>query len=62
MDGSFRSVKADSGGHLRHTDLEKVYDRLNSVDGKLNQLCGEFRAHSDSLRTIFNKIAEKGIQ
>jgi hypothetical protein len=62
LDKSLRAVKVESGGHLRHTDLEKVYDRLNAMDGKLNQMIGESRSHNDTLRLLLNKITEKGLQ
>jgi tetrahydromethanopterin S-methyltransferase subunit G len=61
LDKAIRAVKAESGGHLRHTDLEKVYDRLNGMDGKLNQMIGEFRSHNDTLKLLLNKITEKGL-
>ncbi|MDR1350724.1 MAG: hypothetical protein LBJ59_08140 [Zoogloeaceae bacterium] len=62
LDKSLRAVKADTGGHLRHTDLSGLYERMNEVDGKLNQMIGEFRAHGDMLRLLMRKITEKGLE
>jgi tetrahydromethanopterin S-methyltransferase subunit G len=61
LDKSLRAVKSESGGHLRHTDLEKVYVRLNEMDGKLNQMIGEFRSHGDTLKLFMSRITEKGL-
>jgi methyl-accepting chemotaxis protein len=62
LDKAVRTMRADATGNLRHDDLQDVYGRLNSMDGKLSQLIGEFRFHSDTLKLFLNKITEKGLQ
>lgn len=44
-----------------HDDLAKVYDGLNKLSGTVNQLVGENRGQSDTLRLILNRITEKGM-
>jgi archaellum component FlaC len=62
LDNGLRAMKSDATGHLRHTDLQQVYDRLNDMDGKLNKLVGQFQGNNDTLRLILGKITEKGLQ
>ena len=62
LDKTLREVKSASGHSLRHDDLSKVYGRLNEMDGKLNQLVGEFRGSNDTLRLLLNRITEKGLK
>lgn len=45
-----------------HADLAKVYDSLNALAGTVNQLVGENRGQSDTLRLILNQITEKGMR
>lgn len=44
-----------------HHDLAKVYEAQNRSDEKLNQLIGENRSQSDTLRLILNQITQKGM-
>lgn len=44
-----------------HADLAKVYESLNQLAGTVNQLVGENRGQSDTLRLILNRITEKGM-
>lgn len=44
-----------------HHDLAKVYEAQNRSDEKLNQLIGENRSQSDTLRLILNQITTKGM-
>lgn len=44
-----------------HNDLAKVYESVNNLAATVNQLVGESRGQSDSLRLILNRIAEKGM-
>lgn len=45
-----------------HADLAKVYDSLNTLAATVNQLVGENRGQSDTLRLILNQITEKGMK
>lgn len=73
LDKSLHAVKSDTSGHLRHTDLEairkeikddqaRLYERVNTIDNKMNQLIGEFRGNNDTLKLLLNKITEKGLE
>ncbi|MDR2624949.1 MAG: hypothetical protein LBC37_01290 [Zoogloeaceae bacterium] len=73
LDNALRTLKGDSGGHLRHTDLddlrreqkddrEKLYTRINTIDAKMNQVIGEFRTTRDTLQMLMNKITQKGLE
>jgi prefoldin subunit 5 len=73
LDHAMRAVKSDTSGHLRHTDMEdlrrenkddmgKLYTRINSIDNKMNQMIGEFKASNDLLRMLFNQITVKGLE
>ncbi|WP_415034905.1 hypothetical protein [Azonexus sp.] len=44
-----------------HNDLAKVYESVNNLSATVNQLVGESRGQSDSLRLILNRITEKGM-
>lgn len=44
-----------------HADLGKVYDSINKLSATVNQLVGENRGQSDTLRLILNRITEKGL-
>lgn len=44
-----------------HNDLAKVYESQNKLAEKLNQLIGENRGQSDTLRLILNQITQKGM-
>lgn len=44
-----------------HDDLGKVYEAINTLAGTVNQLVGENRGQSDTLRLILNRITEKGM-
>lgn len=44
-----------------HADLSKVYDAINTLAATVNQLVGENRGQSDTLRLILNRITEKGM-
>lgn len=61
-DQTLARIEGATHSNLHHNDLQKVYDRLNEMDGKLNQMVGEFRGNNDTLHVLFNKITEKGLQ
>lgn len=44
-----------------HGDLGKVYEAINAVAATVNQLVGENRGQSDTLRLILNQITQKGM-
>lgn len=44
-----------------HADLSKVYEGLNSLAGTVNQLVGENRGQTDTLRLILSRITERGM-
>lgn len=44
-----------------HGDLAKVYEAINGLSGTVNQLVGENRGQSDTLRLILNQITQKGM-
>ena len=44
-----------------HGDLAKVYEAINAVATTVNQLVGENRGQSDTLRLILNHITQKGL-
>lgn len=44
-----------------HHDLAQVYEGQKRSDEKLNQLIGESRGQSDTLRLILNQITQKGM-
>lgn len=41
-----------------HTDLSNVYETLNGLAATVNQLVGENRGQSDTLKLILNKITQ----
>lgn len=45
-----------------HGDIGKVYESLNTLAATVNQLVGENRGQTDTLRLILNRITEKGMQ
>lgn len=45
-----------------HNDLAKVYETLNALAGTVNQLVGENRGQSDTLKLILNQITQKGMK
>lgn len=44
-----------------HGDLAKVYEAINGMAATVNQLVGENRGQSDTLRLILNQITQKGM-
>lgn len=45
-----------------HADLARLYESVNQLAGTVNQLVGENRGQTDTLRLILNRITEKGLQ
>jgi septal ring factor EnvC (AmiA/AmiB activator) len=51
-------VECNADAAPSHADLAKVYDSINGIAQTVNQLVGENRAQSDSLRMILNHITQ----
>lgn len=45
-----------------HDDLSKLYEKQNETARTLATLLGEAKGQGDTLRLIFNQIAQKGMQ
>ncbi len=45
-----------------YTDIAKVYESLNTLAATVNQLVGENRGQSDTLKLILNQITAKGMK
>lgn len=45
-----------------HNDISKMYDSLNDLAKTVNQLVGENRGQSDTLKLILNQITAKGMK
>ena len=45
-----------------HADISKVYDSINQLAATVNQLVGENRGQSDTLKLILNQITAKGMR
>lgn len=45
-----------------HKDISKVYDSINALAATVNQLVGENRSQSDTLKLILNQITIKGMK
>lgn len=44
-----------------HEDIAKVYESINGLAATVNQLVGENRGQTDTLRLILNQITQKGM-
>jgi len=55
-------MEATSQAAPNHHDIAKVYESLNALAGTVNQLVGENRGQSDTLKLILNQITEKGMK
>ena len=56
------SLETLSESSPTHHDIAKVYETLNSLAMTVNQLVGENRGQSDTLKLILNQITAKGMQ
>lgn len=45
-----------------HADITKVYESVSALAATVNQLVGENRGQSDTLKLILNQIAVKGMK
>lgn len=55
-------LETASGTAPNHADIAKVYDSLNTLAATVNQLVGENRGQSDTLKLILNQITAKGMK
>lgn len=62
LDKDVASLEAASSTAPNHGDLAKVYQSLNTLAGTVNQLVGENRGQTDTLRLILNHITQKGLK
>lgn len=62
LDKDVAALDADAKKAPNHADLAKVYDSINALAATVNQLVGENRGQSDTLRLILNQITQKGMQ
>lgn len=62
LDKDVSALKTSSETAPNHADLSKVYESINALAATVNQLVGENRGQSDTLRLILNQIAQKGMQ
>jgi uncharacterized protein YoxC len=62
MDKDLSSLKTTAENALNHGDLAKVYESVNKLSATVNQLVGENRGQSDTLRLILNQITAKGMK
>ena len=56
------TLEASAGTAPNHADIAKVYESLNALAGTVNQLVGENRGQSDTLKLILNQITAKGMK
>lgn len=61
LDKDVSRLEAASSTAPNHGDLAKVYESLNQLAGTVNQLVGENRGQTDTLRLILNHITQKGL-
>lgn len=55
-------LETAAGAAPNHADLAKVQESINILAATVNQLVGENRGQSDTLRLILNQITEKGMK
>ena len=61
IDKDVTSLTASSETSPKHSDLSNVYKSINELAETVNQLVGENRGQSDTLRLILNQIMQKGL-
>lgn len=59
-----RIAKLEKAGEAapNHADIAKVYESINQLSATVNQLVGENRGQSDTLKLILNQITAKGMK
>lgn len=61
LDKDVAALKTAAINAPNHGDLAKVYDSINDLAATVNQLVGENRGQTDTLRLILNQITQKGM-
>lgn len=61
LDKDVTGLKASANQAPNHGDLAKVYESINGLATTVNQLVGENRGQTDTLRLILNQITQKGL-
>ena len=61
LDKDVGALRAGVESSPTHGDLGKVYESLNHLAATVNQLVGENRGQTDTLRLILNQITQKGL-
>ena len=62
LDKDVSALETAAGAAPNHADLGKVYESINTLAGTVNQLVGENRGQSDTLRLILNQVMQKGLK
>lgn len=62
IDIDLSAIKSSLKTSPSHADLAKLYESINALAGTVNQLVGENRGQSDTLRLILNQITQKGLK
>ena len=62
IDLDVSAIKVSLKTSPSHADLAKLYDSINALAGTVNQLVGENRGQTDTLRLILNQITQKGLK
>lgn len=62
LDKDVSKLKTASDVAPNHNDLAQMYGSINELAETVNQLVGENRGQSDTLRLILNQIMQKGMQ
>lgn len=55
-------LEANGDSAPNHGDIAKVYESINGLATTVNQLVGENRGQSDTLKLILNQITAKGMK
>jgi len=55
-------IEATNKAAPNHHDIAKVYESINALAATVNQLVGENRGQSDTLKLILNQITAKGMK
>ena len=61
LDKDVAALEKTAEAAPNHADLSKVYESINEQAKTLNQLVGENRGQSDTLRLILNQVMQKGL-
>ncbi len=61
LDKDVSALQASAENAPNHADLGRVYESINKLAATVNQLVGENRGQSDTLRLILAQIAQKGM-